>query len=82
MAGRSAQTVNSFIRLTDVNNTGNRPIEYTLDDTCLRTGKIRPQEDSIRLLRGPTQNMAGSPAQTVNNMPADVCMDRGKVAEQ
>ena len=63
---------------TDTNNVNNRPREYTLDDTGIGTGKIRPQEYSIHLLKGPTQNMAGGSAQTVNNLLAGVCIDIGK----
>ena len=66
---------------TDVNNIGNTPVEYTLDDSCLGKGKIWPQEDPIRILEGPTQIMAGRSAQTVNDMPADICMYQGKGAE-
>ena len=65
----------------DVKNTGNQPREYTLYDTGLGTGKILPQEDSIRLLKVPTRNMAGRLVQTVNNRPVDVWMDQGKGAE-
>ena len=62
-------------------NIGNWPWEYTLDDKGLVIGKIQPQEYSIRLLNGPTRTMAGRSAQTVNNMPAGVCMDRVKGEE-
>ena len=65
----------------NANNVGNRPGEYTPDDTGLGTGKIQPQEDSIHLLEGPTRTMAGRSSPTVNNLTADKCMDRGKVAE-
>ena len=68
-------------RSTNAKNVRNRPGEYTLDDTGLGTGKIRPQEDSIRLLKGTTQTMAVRLAQTVNNMPVDICMYWGKGAE-
>ena len=66
---------------TDVNNTDNLPLYYTLDDIGLGTGKIRPQEDSIRLLKVPTQTMDGRSAQKVNNLSADICIDRGEGAE-
>ena len=68
-------------RSTDVNNVDNRRREYTLNDTGLGTGKIRPQEDSIRLLEGPTRTMAGRSAQTDKNLPADKCMIRVEGAE-
>ena len=68
-------------QITDLNNTGNWPREYTFDDTGLGTGKIRPQEDSIRLLKYPTWTMAGRLVQTVKNMPVDICTDRGEGAE-
>ena len=68
-------------RVTNANNVGNRPVGYTLYDTGLVTGKIRPQEDSICLLKGPTRNMAGRLDQKVNNLPTDICMDRGEGAE-
>ena len=64
-------------RSTENNDVRNIPGEYTLNDTGIGTGKIRPQEYSIRLLKGPTRTMAGWSAQTVNNMPAGVCMDQG-----
>ena len=67
---------------TNVNNVGNQPGEYTHNNTGLGTGKVRPQEDSIRLLKVPTQTMAGRLAQTVNNLPADICMDVGEGAER
>ena len=60
---------------TNVINTENLPREYTLDDTGLGTGKIQPQEDSIRLFKGPNRTMDGRSAQTVNNMTADIYMD-------
>ena len=41
-------------QITDVNNIGNWPREYTLDDTGLGTGKFWPQEYSIRSLKAPT----------------------------
>ena len=92
MAGRSAQTVNNmpayiYISIkekewdTKVDNLRNLTGEYTLDDTSLGTVKIRPQEDSIRLLKGPTRYMAKRSAQTVKNLPAYICMDRGEGAE-
>ena len=92
MAGRSAQTVNNmpayiYISIkekewdTKVDNLRNLTGEYTLDDTGLGTVKIRPQEDSIRLLKGPTRIMAGRLAQTVNNLPAGVCMYQCKGTE-
>ena len=68
-------------RITNNNDVRNIPGEYTLNDTGVGTGKIRPHEDSIRLLEGPTRNMAGKSAQTVNNMPAGVFMDQGKGAD-
>ena len=69
-------------QITDVNNTGNLPREYTLDDTVLGMVKIQPQEDSIRLLKGLTRTMAGRSTQTVNNLPADMSMDKVKGAKQ
>ena len=54
-------------KIPNLKNTRNWPIEYTLDETGLRTGKIRPQEYSILLLKGPTWTMAGRSAKTVNN---------------
>ena len=62
-------------RSIENNNAGNRPREYTLDDTGLVMGTIRPQEDSIRLLKVTTRTMAGRLTQTVNNLPVDICMD-------
>ena len=67
-------------RSTDVNGVGNQPREYTHNNMGLGTGKIRPQEYLMRLLEGPTRNMAVRSAQTVNNLPADMCMNRGKGA--
>ena len=68
-------------QITDVNNIDNWPAEYTLDDTGPVTGKIRSHEDSIRLLKVPTQIMARRSAQKVNNLIADVCMDWDKGTE-
>ena len=65
-------------RVTDANNVGNRPLGYTLDDTGLVTGKIRPQEDTICLPKGRTQTMSGRLAQIFNNLPTDICMIRGE----
>ena len=63
-------------------NIGNGPGEYTFDDTRLGTGnKYEPQEESIRFLEGPAQTMAGRLAQTVNDLPVDVCTDRCKGAK-
>ena len=67
-------------QITDLNNVVNLPREYTLNDTGLVTGKILPQEDSIRLLKVPTRTMDRSLAQTVNNLLADVFMIRGEGA--
>ena len=66
---------------TGVKNIGNWPIEYTHNNTGLGTSKILPQEYLIRLLKGPNQTIAGRSAQTVNNLPAYICMDRGEWAE-
>ena len=66
---------------TDVNNTWNWPGEYTHNNTGLGIGKIRSEEDLIRLLEGPKLAMAGRLAQTVNNLPADVWMDEGKKSD-
>ena len=38
----------------DAKNVDNRPIEYTINYPGLGTGKIRPREDSIHLLKGTT----------------------------
>ena len=67
-------------QIIDNNNVDNLPREYTLDDTGFGTVKIRPQEDSIHLLKGCTRTMAGRSAQTVNNMFVDICIYRGKGA--
>ena len=65
---------------TDVKNVGNRTIEYKIYDTGLRMDKLRTQEDSILLLEGPNQTIAGRSAQKVNNLPAYICMYRGEGA--